>query len=809
MWKEQGDYYLQSTTRAIITTILFTFLLLAGSAYAAPTISVKYNGADLPGNGYLTMNTPTIDVTITPDPEFELDATTFALILDGTNTGATLNGTASSYVVPSALSEGNHELTITIADVNQQVGTPVAFFFKIDTLNPTLAASIAWSTTTSNTQELTASCTDTASTCTIEYQLGAGEFQPYSTTVPFTATTDTLTVRAKDALEHVSENQIFNLVSDTNAPTFTVTSSVGSNFTKDTTPSISITATDDISGLAKATLQCVGGTLITKTMTGTPLTIEDFDITATGCTTSDGAKDIRVRVQDAAGNNAAEKTLSINYDGQAPSVPTNVDESGATQEDEITLEWDSSSDPSGGSGMDKYYIYRHSSDDFDEADNLGTVQSDDTLEYNNDGLDACKDYYYWVTALDNVGNESGESDVLHVKTTGCPETNDPDTNDNDTSPPSGGGGGTCNVTVTVPTTIYAGETIPVKASGNSYANGLLYAFESGKPSFEIKKTPTTVNAWEGTYTIKSAIGKTITFRFKTDACLSPAITRIVKDPATKTVIPVLTAETNESSDTSIPILDSEPAPKIELVSQDVVLSLDTVSLLLADAGFNAENIEMKDGITSLLNEWKLLKTISVVPGPTEGSYVLRLSLKMENTTNNGTVKIVENIPKSFVESASQLTANYPMVILKDDPLIQFEISGLTQGQILEVHIDGTQEYSIEEANAKAQSIALDATQPPLLFASGTAAAAPGNEQRPLLDITGLASGVGNVAPFVIGLVAFAGIILISVRVVKGSVEGADNPILRSASGIERGGSKTLRTPTQVKGRKIWKKDDAY
>jgi hypothetical protein len=129
---------------------------------------------------------------------------------------------------------------------------------------------------------------------------------------------------------------------------------------------------------------------------------------------------------------------------------------------------------------------------------------------------------------------------------------------------------------------------------------------------------------------------------------------------------------------------------------------------------------------------------------------------------------------------------------------------------VDVQITGKEQYSIEEANEKAIQVAGDATTPSLLFASGTAGANPNaGDGRPLLDITGLASGVGAVAPFIVGLIAFAGIILVSVRVVRGSVEGADNPILRSASGIERGGSRSLRAPPSVKGRKIWKKDDAY
>jgi hypothetical protein len=466
--------------------------------------------------------------------------------------------------------------------------------------------------------------------------------------------------------------------------------------------------------------------------------------------------------------------------------------------------------------MDEYYIYRHTQNNFTAASKIGEVASSNNLEYTNTGLSACTDYYYWVTARDNAENESGASGVYQAKTTGCSNNNN-NTNNNNSSSSSGGGsttsaggaGGSCNVTFDIPASVYAGETITAKVSGSTYANGYFRVTPDGKPTIKIEQTGLAKNTWSGPYLIPTPIGIKLTFRFGADGCLS-SVTRIVKDPATKNTIPVTTTTPTTPSDNTISILQSDSAPKITPVSKNVILLLDALPSFMGSAGFNAENTSMRDGITTLLSSWKYIKTVNVVPGTEEGKYALRITLSMENTTKNGTIKIVEKIPKSFAESAAQLEANYPMTVLKDDPLIQFEISGLTEGQKVDVQITGKEQYSIEEANEKAIQVAGDATTPSLLFASGTAGANPNaGDGRPLLDITGLASGVGAVAPFIVGLIAFAGIILVSVRVVRGSVEGADNPILRSASGIERGGSRSLRAPPSVKGRKIWKKDDAY
>lgn len=813
--KNRGNCSVKSNQAALVLSIL-TFLLLSGMAYAAPTISVKYNGADLPGNGYLTMNTPTIDVTITPDAGVELDAATFAFLLDGTSTGATLNGTTSSFAVTTPLSDSTHTISITIKGVDQQDGTPSSHSFKVDTLNPTLTASVAWSTTVANTQVLTAGCTDSASDCTVEYKVpsqNGGNYQTYSGVVSFTGTDETLTVRAKDALDHVSAEQTFTLNTDVVAPTFSLSAST--SFTKDKTPALTITATDALSGLASATIQCSGGNTVTKTMTTSPLTIEDFDVTANGCPTGDGSRDLTIKVKDVAGNESAGQTLAIKYDGTAPDAPENLDDTDVT-EDLIAMDWSAADNPGNGSDLDKYFVYRHTDNDFDDADNVATIQSDDDLEFSDDGLDACEDYFYWITALDEAGNESDESSVLDVTTDGCSSNNDDDDNDTTTTTTttSGGGGGgagtTCNVTFDIPASVYAGETITAKVSGSTYANGYFRVTPDGKATVKIDQSGLAKSSWSGPYLIPATpIGIKLTFRFGADGCIS-SVTRNVKDPATKNVIATTTPTPAPPSENTIPVLQSNTAPKVEPSTTTVALLLDALPTFMGSAGFNAENTAMQDGITSLLNSWKYIKTVSVVPGTDEGKYSLRITLSMENTTKNGTIKIVEEVPKSFAESASQLEANYPMTVLKDDPLIQFEITGLTEGQKVDVHITGKEQYDIDEANKKAAEVAGDATTPSLLFASGTAGSAPNaGDGRPLVDITGLASGVGSVAPFVIGLIVFAGIILVSVRVVRGSVEGADNPILRSASGIERGGSRTLRAPPSIKGRKIWKKDDAY
>ncbi len=783
------------TNQGVILLVLFTFLILGTMAYAAPTIAVKFNGNALPSSGYLDMNTPVIDVTITPDTGVDLNASTFLFLLDGIDTGATLNGTTATYTVPagSPLADGNHEVIITILDINQQSGVPVATPFKIDTQIPVLTASVTpasggtW--LTQNNQQFVASCTD-ANPCTVEYKVpsqNSGNYQTYTTDVNFTNNNETLTVRSLDAAGNPSAEQTFELKIDTSAPSdFIVSAPTG--FTNSTSPSFTVTASDSVSGLAKVIVHCDGGSNVEFTMTTSPLTITTFNVTQNGCPSGDGSRTVQFKVVDNASNATADINKTIQYDGSSPSIPSGLAQV-SVDGSSVSFSWNASTDPLGGSGIDNYLVYRHTSDSIGGA---SQISSPTATSYSNTGLSSCTDYYYWVKSHDNAGNTSSASATFHVKTTGC-STND--SSDNDSSGDSGGGGGgsggVCNVVPTFKTThLYAGENTPFLITTATSQVWTIRANIPGKIGTQDLANGTGKEA-STTIQVPNQIGKSIMvfYKYSGGGCASSK-SYTIEDPSTKSV-PASTDSTSDGSETtnsdSGETTPENETPTLVPVNKVISFSLDGISSLLADAGFNAENTAMRESITSLLIQWKVTSTIKVIPGTTSGKYKVQLAFHMEDTTKNGTIKIIERVPKSFANLASELESNYPMTVLQDDPLIQFEISGLTEGQSIDVTLTSKGEYSIEEANTKAQTIAGDATNPPLLFASGTAAASlNGGDGFSLLSgLTGLASGAGSAAPFILGFIVFAGIILVSVRVVRASLAGADNPILRSAGGAGR------------------------
>jgi hypothetical protein len=116
------------------------------------------------------------------------------------------------------------------------------------------------------------------------------------------------------------------------------------------------------------------------------------------------------------------------------------------------------------------------------------------------------------------------------------------------------------------------------------------------------------------------------------------------------------------------------------------------------------------------------------------------------------------------------------------------------------------------AQSKVEALQALIVNPPILFSSGVAKAVANKEAgQPLFDggnlMTGLVGFVGNVGPLVLGFLLIVGLIFVSIRVVKGSVEGADNPILRSSIGVRNTGP-VHRTSTPVRGSKMWKSDSS-
>jgi len=116
----------------------------------------------------------------------------------------------------------------------------------------------------------------------------------------------------------------------------------------------------------------------------------------------DGAKQVWARFSDCNGN-ASPTVISdtIVLDQTRPLAPTL---SGDPKNNKVDLDWTAAVDPgASASGIATYRVYRS---DKGGATPLAVVTGTD---YSDNGLTGGQAYTYWVTAVDNAGNESPES----------------------------------------------------------------------------------------------------------------------------------------------------------------------------------------------------------------------------------------------------------------------------------------------------------------------------------------------------------------------------------------------------------------
>ncbi len=119
-------------------------------------------------------------------------------------------------------------------------------------------------------------------------------------------------------------------------------------------------------------------------------------------------------------NGTFEAAATLIIDASAPSAPTGLSAALSRKGDQVNLAWDAAGD-SGGSGVASYLIYR------DAGAGFVQIGQSSRTDYADGSVSFESTYSYLVTAVDQAGNESGDSGMVAI-TTGKTKT-------------KGGGGG--------------------------------------------------------------------------------------------------------------------------------------------------------------------------------------------------------------------------------------------------------------------------------------------------------------------------------------------------------------------------------
>jgi hypothetical protein len=271
-YNQPGGYYGVSVTATDTATnsttvnsddaTLGSALRLVVKEKVKPTISITSPGA----GAMLTNNKPTLEAQLRDEVNGSgIKITTLSLKIDGgssignTATGMTCTAVSGgydiSYVVQSALSDGEHTFTVDIGDNDDNTATQASRTFSIDTVAPTLNVStpIDNSITNNATCAITGTTNDTSSSpVTVAIKLNnvdQGEVivnaqtGAFSKNVTITEGENTIAVTATDSAGKATINTI-KVTLDTVAPVISAVSIIPNPADAGQTYIISVTVTD-------------------------------------------------------------------------------------------------------------------------------------------------------------------------------------------------------------------------------------------------------------------------------------------------------------------------------------------------------------------------------------------------------------------------------------------------------------------------------------------------------------------------------------------------------------------------------------
>ncbi len=128
-----------------------------------------------------------------------------------------------------------------------------------------------------------------------------------------------------------------------------------------------------------------------------------------------------------------------------------------------------------------------------------------------------------------------------------------------------------------------------------------------------------------------------------------------------------------------------------ITGKEQKISIETTKKAFVEEGVSQELI---DQATQYSKDFSFDRNISTKENKTT------ISIGIVNDSNQSLVDVVvaEIVPKKIAQKASSIKSNVKMVVLKDDPIIQFVIPRIDANQklIIEYSVDGTITASIQE-----------------------------------------------------------------------------------------------------------------
>lgn len=544
----------------------------------------------------------------------------------------------------------------------------------------------------------------------------------YSYTLPYAkndGATVTVYVDVNDAVEN-NTSSTWSFTIDTSGPSLGgVEIDDNGGYTNDTTPLINLTG---VSGSpTHMALSCDGGGSDWKAWETYDSSVTNFSLSTSdyNCPGGDNkAFKIYVKLKDAGGNESGTESDSSFFDDDPPGTVSNL--TATAGDHEVRLEWDAATD------AERYKIY------VDGDFNKETTSTSTTVS----GLTNGTEYDFKIRAVDRADNTGGWSSTVSA----TPDE-EGGTTDDTTDPTVSWVAPSSNATVsgTVQLKVNASDNDSGMWQVKFYVDNVIIETVTGKTGGYYVLDWNSESVPDGSHTLKALAldraanansasttrsitvdnveggndGPTgdqgeaedaieaaeaakqeiddlieglekrgITISDDTQAAIDAAQTKLDNagtqfDAENYSGAKNLANSAKTGFETALTMISSE-----EYSDVNYAYNAENADALLKGVGLGTGLVDEAIGLMGKFTVQRSLEILKVVDG-TNTNYVTNVKIVISNADGNSEVKIVEFIPKDFVDDTSKIVSNFAFEIIESDPIIVFNID-VPVGETVEI-----------------------------------------------------------------------------------------------------------------------------
>ncbi len=187
---------------------------------------------------------------------------------------------------------------------------------------------------------------------------------------------------------------------------------------------------------------------------------------------------------------------------------------------------------------------------------------------------------------------------------------------------------------------------------------------------------------------------------------------------------------------------------------DYAYNAENAGTLLQGVGLGAGLVDEAIGLMGRFNVQRSLEISKVVDGD-KTNYVTNVKIVVSNIDGNSEIRIVEFIPKEFVDDAGKIVSNFAFEVIESDPIIVFNIE-VPQGETVEIFYGlGTDLATKADADSTIEKKLMEKfLVPPILLNKGTSLdeqdlGATGGLALGAVDFVGILYGLGIVVVIIV------------------------------------------------------------